>query len=582
MTRMIVSIWDRQPTSGKGLPMTISTAAATTQALIGNDSELHVILNPNRLTVFSVDHLVASGDVTLFNRARLLTMLRRDGMAVADDCSDGTLLLSLYARYGAQGFAEADGMFALIIRDRDDLVLARDHVGARTLFYARAGHRWAASTSLRALRRWLGPSARLNLNAVRSFLTFAYLPGDETLIEGVGKMLPGRCLRLRRDGSCAEELFWEPREQSWEPALPAERYASHLRALIEEAVRVRLPVGQAVGVFLSGGIDSSLVTALTARLHNRTVHTFSINFGPDLPHELAYSGLVAAHCGTQHTVLTFNGQQIADHLAETVAFLDCPVGDPLTTPNLLLSRAAARDGLKVILNGEGGDPVFGGPKNLPMLLFELHRDDPSPEARARAYLRSYRKCYDQLDRLLSPDALAALRAAPPLERHVQPYLESPRMTSFLNRLLYTNICTKGAHHILPKVERLTSSCGLEGRSPLFAPALVDAAFAIPPQLKLAGMQEKWILKQAVRDLLPSTILERPKSGMRVPVQHWLRGPLREMADDLLFGPQTRARGLFRAATVREWINGQGMIWNRQGLAIWLLITLELWLRAYDL
>jgi asparagine synthase (glutamine-hydrolysing) len=236
----------------------------------------------------------------------------------------------------------------------------------------------------------------------------------------------------------------------------------------------------------------------------------------------------------------------------------------------------------VILNGEGGDPVFGGPKNLPMLMFEFHRDDPDPAARARAYLRSYQKCYDELARLLTPDVLEALRDAPPLERHVQPYLESPRMTSFLNRLLYTNLRTKGAHHILPKVERLTAASGIEGRSPLFDPHLIDAAFATPPALKLHGLHEKWILKLAVRDLLPSTILTRPKSGMLMPVQYWLHGPLREMANDLLLGSQARARGLFREQTVRTWMQGRGLIWRRHGQFIWLLLTLELWLRAYRL
>lgn len=548
----------------------------------GNPPVFEVIPDERQSHVFSVGHLVGTGSVTLFNRTELLATLRRDGVVLTDSCTDGALLLHLYARYGSRGFTDADGMFALAIRDNNDLVLVRDHVGTRTLFYARAGDQWAASTSLRALRRWRHLNARLNLNAVRAFLTFAYLPGDETLIESAYEMLPGRCLRLNSNGTCYEEVFWEPREAIQERTLPAEMYAQRLRRFLEQAVRVRLPADQDVGVFLSGGIDSSLVTALAARMHHRTVRTYAINFGSDLPNELAYSELVAAHCGTEHTVLTFDGKTIADHLAETVALLDCPVGDPLTTPNLLLSRAAARDGLTVILNGEGGDPVFGGPKNLPMLVFEFHRDDPAPEARARAYLRSYQKCYDHLERLLSVEVLDALRTAPPLERHVQPFLESPRMSSFLNRLLYTNIRTKGAHHILPKVERLTTACSIEGRSPLFAPALIDAAFAIPPQLKLRGLQEKWILKQAVHDLLPSTILNRPKSGMMVPVQHWLRGPLRDMANDLLFGYRTRARGLFREAVVRDWLQGKGLIWKRHGQFIWLLVTLELWLRAYDL
>ncbi len=532
--------------------------------------------------VFTANHLVAVGAVSLFNRGELLEALRRDGVALPDDCADGAILLHLYARHGARGFAAADGMFALAILDGDDLVLVRDHVGTRTLFYARAGDHWAASASLRALRAWPRLNARLNLNAVRAFLTFAYLPGNETLIDGVFEMLPGRCLRLCANGACHEEMFWEPREGEWDDTLPAETYARRLRDLLEQAVATRLPAGQPVGVFLSGGIDSSLVTALAARLHNQPVRTYAINFGKEFPNELAYSGLVAAHCGTEHTVLTFDGKTIADHLAETVALLDCPVGDPLTTPNLLLARAAARDGLSVILNGEGGDPVFGGPKNQPMLAFEFHRDDPNPAARASAYLHSYQKCYDQLDLLLTADVLNALRDAPPLERHVQPYLESPRMTSFLNRLLYTNLRTKGAHHILPKVERMTAASGVEGRSPLFAFPLVDAAFAVPPALKLRGLQEKWVLKQAVRDLLPPTILHRPKSGMLMPVQYWLHGPLRDLANDLLLGPQARARGLFREHVVRDWMRYRGLVWRRHGQFIWLLITLELWLRAFNL
>ncbi len=125
-----------------------------------------------------------------------------------------------------------------------------------------------------------------------------------------------------------------------------------------------------------------------------------------------------------------------------MSLLDCPVGDPLTVPNLMLAEAAAADGVRTILNGEGGDPVFGGPKNLPMLIFELFRDDPDPEARARVYLDSYRKCYDDLPALLTADTLAELESAPPLTDVLVPYLQQGRMTSLLNQLLHTNLRTK--------------------------------------------------------------------------------------------------------------------------------------------
>ncbi|MFE7978895.1 asparagine synthetase B family protein [Streptomyces shenzhenensis] len=538
---------------------------------------------------FDAHGLRAVGEVTLHNRAELRAALTADGAPAPLDAADGELLLRCWARLGAQGIALAEGMFALAVHDGDDLVLIRDHVGARTLFYARAADAWAAATSLRALRRWPALGTRMNLSAVRSFLTFAYLPGDETLLEGVREVLPGRVLRLAADGTVTETVHWEPRERLDAPPGGSDDHVLTLRALLEEATARRLPDAEAVGVLLSGGIDSSLVTALAAKLHSHPVHTYSISFGDELPNELGYSGLVAAHCHTRHRVLTVSGTAVAARLADTAALLDSPVGDPLTVPNLMLAEAVAGDGLRTVLNGEGGDPVFGGPKNLPMLVQEMHAGTPgaagSPwyEDRATAYLRSYRKCWTDLPQLLTADALSALEPAPPPQRFVEPYLTGPdRMTHLLNQLLHCNLRTKGAHHILTKVERLTASQGLQGRAPLFDRRVVDHAFATPPALKLRGTAEKWVLKEAVRDLLPATVVDRPKSGMRVPVQQWLSGPLRELGGDLLLGRAARRRGLFRPDTVRTWMRGEGTLLPRQGGKLWLVLTLELWLRAYDL
>jgi asparagine synthase (glutamine-hydrolysing) len=524
----------------------------------------------------------AVGEVTLHNGPELRAALDAAGDPAPAGCPDTELLLRVWLRLGTAGLRRADGMFVLVVADGADLVLIRDHAGTRTVFYAHAPDAgWAASTSLMALRRWAPLRAGLNLAAVRSFLTFAYLPGDETLLHGVREALPGRVLRLRPDGSTVDESYWEPRED----VTAGPGHAKALRALLEEATMRRLPAGGAVGVLLSGGVDSSLVTALAAKLHDHPVRTYSISFGTDLPNELAYSGLVATHCHTEHRVLTVPGTAIAARLADTVALLDSPVGDPLTVPNLLLAEAAAGDGLRVVLNGEGGDPVFGGPKNLPMLIYELHRDDPTPAARESAYLASYRKCLEDLPVLLTADTRAALAdldahgdGSRP-ERFVAPYLNGP-MDSLLNRLLHCNLRTKGAHHILTKVERLTAARGLQGRAPLFAPAVIDYAFTVPPRLKLAGTSEKWVLKEAARDLLPHTIVDRPKSGMRVPVQQWLTGPLRSLTREVLL--DRRSHALFDTSTVRSWLRGDGALLPRQGGKLWLVLTLELWLRAYHL
>lgn len=534
---------------------------------------------------YTAHGLTAVGEVTLHNRAELLAALTTDGAPAPPDSPDGAVLLRCWVRFGERGIALAEGMFALAVLDGSDLVLIRDQVGARTLFYARADRCWAASTSLRALRRWPALGTGLHLPAVRSFLTFAYLPGAETLLRGVREVLPGRVLRLSADGSVTETVHWEPREVLAEP-VPTDPsgHVRTLRGLLEQATMRRLPGAEGVGVLLSGGIDSSLVAALASKTHPHPVHTYSISFGAELPNELGYSGLVAAHCGTRHRVLTVSGAAVAARLPEAAALLDSPVGDPLTVPNLMLAEAAAGDGLTVLLNGEGGDPVFGGPKNLPMLVHEMQRD-PADQAddRCTAYLRSYHKCWTDLPDLLTADTLRALADAPPPQRLVEPYLAGPRrMTYLLNQLLHCNLRTKGAHHILTKVERLTAAQGVQGRSPLFDRRVVDHAFATPPEFKLRRTIEKWVLKQAVRDLLPDTVVDRPKSGMRVPVQQWLGGPLHDLASELLLGRAAHRRGLFRSDTVRTWMRGEGTLLPRHGGKLWLMLTLELWLRSYEL
>jgi asparagine synthase (glutamine-hydrolysing) len=519
--------------------------------------------------------LVAVGDMVLLNRAELAA-----DAGVPATSSDGEVLLALYERFGCEGLARVRGMFALAIWDGKHLTLVSDPMGARSVFYAYANGTWVVSSSLRALRRWPRLPVAINYAAVRSFLTCAYLLGDETLLQGVHKLPAGSCIRLHPDGSSDESSYWEPTECPWDPTDPPDAYAEHLSQLLHESTSLCLPTNQDVGVFLSGGLDSSLVAALASRLHDRQVKTYTINFGSNFPNELSYADLAARHCGTKHKVLTYDGRQVVERFESTVALMDCPVGEGLTVPNILLSRSAAEDGLTVILNGEGGDPCFGGPKNIPMLLFELHRSDPSPDVRAQAYLRSHRHCYDDLGVLLSPRVQAELGQEPSVESRISRYLESDRMTHYVNRLMWTNLRLKGPGYMLAKVDYLVASQGIQGRYPLFDRKVVEYSFAIPPKYKIAGTTEKWILKLAVKDLLPEPILERPKSGMRMPMKHWLDGPLRELTERLLLSPRGRSRGIFNTAVIRSWLNRRGVLGPRHGQRLWLALTLEAWLRAY--
>jgi asparagine synthase (glutamine-hydrolysing) len=231
-----------------------------------------------------------------------------------------------------------------------------------------------------------------------------------------------------------------------------------------------------------------------------------------------------------------------------------------------------------VLNGEGGDPCFGGPKNIPMILSELYT---SPIGRETNYLRAYSKCYDDLPALLSPQVQAELRDMEPDEQVVAPFLANPAMSYLLNRLMIANVRLKGADHILTKVNNLTAANGLIGLSPLFDRRIVDFSFATPPAFKVSGLDEKIVLKRAVADLLPEAIITRPKSGMRVPVQSWFRYDLQTYARGLLLGRKARIKPYMNQDIIKEWLGYRGTVSPRQGTKLWQLLSLEVWLRVNE-
>jgi asparagine synthase (glutamine-hydrolysing) len=530
--------------------------------------------------------VVVAGDVTLDNRDELRLSL---GTPAA---SGGALLAELYLRDGICALEHARGMYAAAIWDgrTGTVTLVRDGVGARTLYYTTDGQGWWFSARMNVLRRAPSVSGDLSLTALRNYLTCAFVPGEETMLRDVRELRPGTALVLPQ-GRVVR--VWEPIERPPSRAEPIETHAARLRPLLEDTVRVRMPSIGPVGVFLSGGLDSSLVTALAARMADPgEVHTYAIHFGRDLPNELTFSGMVAEHCGTRHHVVELPGRLIRDTLTETMAALDDPIGDPLTVPNLLLGRAAARD-VGTVLNGEGGDPCFGGPKNGPMLLHELYGATGSRE---EAYFRSYQKCYDDLTNLLTLDVQSALFKAAPQDAVLAPFLRGgendampstaqadprPPMSDYLNQLMHINVRLKGADHILTKVNNLTCAAGLVGRSPLFDQRIVQASFEIPAAYKLEGANEKAVLKRAVADLLPEPILTRPKSGMLVPVQRWFQDDLRRYARGLLLDRRARIRPYLNQSQIHDWLDYRGILWPRHGVKLWLVLTLETWLRAHE-
>jgi asparagine synthase (glutamine-hydrolysing) len=543
---------------------------------------------------------VAAGDAWLTNRAELLRELdwpaddeARSAETNGRPPSDLRVIALLWQKHGRRTPELLTGAYAFCVwdRDREALWLVRDRVGAETLYHTIEGASLYAGARSRDVAR--GAPREVDAVAVRDYLCCAFVPGERTMWRALREVRPGTIVRWPGGEAVT---YWRVEGRVADEALPLEAYGARLRATLERAVRDCLPPSEPAGVYLSGGLDSSCVAALAARLHGAPVHSYSIHFGAECPNELEFSGLVARHCATAHHVVEITPEDMWDLLPETMAHLDDPIGDPLTVPNLILGRAA-RTSVKTILNGEGGDPCFGGPKNQPMLLTRLYgrpapvtaggagaSTEPGAAGRTEAgaprglldsYLASFQKCAGDLPRLLRADVREAVRAE---ESVFAAALRTPG--SYLNNLMFINTRFKGADHILTKVNNLTRAAGLRGRSPLFDDRVVELSLEIPPEYKLEGAREKAVLKAAVADLLPARILERPKSGMMVPVQRWFRERWRRRAAALLLSRAARTRRFLNQAVVRDWLDYRGDVWMRYGVKLWLLVSLELWLQAH--
>jgi asparagine synthase (glutamine-hydrolysing) len=510
---------------------------------------------------------VVVGDIWLSDRRSLLSELASENLLQPSDIQ---LVAAAWERWQTAVLAKLIGSFSLAVWDRERQVLwlGRDPVGAKTLYYTPQGAtRWAAG-DLRSLAPYR--SNALDPIALRDYLCCAFVPGDRTLWQDLRELRPGTWLTWPGDDCQAywhleEQLEAEGQEQSLE--WHGERLRSHLDWVVQDS----LPAAP-VGVFLSGGLDSSAIAALAAKFHAHSVYTYSIHFGDPYPNELEFSSLVAQHCGTQHHILEIPLHQMWDQLPEAMAWLDDPIGDPLTVPNLLLGKLAQQQ-VAVVLNGEGGDPCFGGPKNQPMLINQLY-GPLSPQDPLQAYLLAFRKCAADLPQILKPELWGLVQHEPSCFSE-----DLDSSASYLNRLMALNIKFKGADQILTKVSNLTRAAGVEGRSPLFDPRIVELSMTIPPQYKLSGVEEKAVLKQAVADLLPEAILKRPKSGMMVPVQAGFQQPWKREARDLLLSRRAAIAPYLNQTLIQQWLNYQGDPWRRYGVKLWLLVSLEIWLQV---
>lgn len=488
-------------------------------------------------------------------------------------------LLARYLQHGSRTLLQVQGDFVMVLFDGRAMHLVRDPVGGRSLYYGHHAGRWFFAVEPKGILAVPGYPRRLRTASLAQYLAFSFVPPPHTMLEGVLALPAGHVATFAGDAPPQVERYFRPELQEATDRRDEQEIVADFRSAISQAVSQRLHPTGPVGVFLSGGLDSSLVAAEAARQAPGRVRTYALHFGPRYPNELSFAREVADRAGTAHHEVLLRPRDFLPRLREMIWQLDDPIGDPITMPNYELSRLVAREH-RVVLNGEGGDPCFGGPKNLPMLLLHWYGGiERHKHFREQAYLASYRRAYEEILRLLTPEAANEIDFERDLEQVLSPFFRTDQPRHFLNKLMAINIRLKGAQLILPKVERMTGAAGLVPLAPLFAGQIVQLSMRIPPRLKLNRGVDKVILKRAYADALPPSVIDRPKSGMRVPVNFWFRGELRRYARKVLSRRALDQAGLFQHQRVRQLLDysteeGPG----RYGLRLWMLLTLELWRR----
>jgi asparagine synthase (glutamine-hydrolysing) len=522
--------------------------------------------------------------------------------------SDTETIIHLYEEHGPACLDYLRGMFAFAIWDKREqrLFVARDRLGIKPLFYREEPGRVIFASELRTLRELCRQPLEIDPQSVYDFFGFRYIPAPHTFYRGVHKLLPGHFL-LADPAGVRTLLYWDVPAGEMEGAVSGEELAEQVIELLRESVKLRLISDVPLGVFLSGGTDSSAVVAMMSGLMKDTgqpVRTFSVGFEEEGFNELPYARRVAQAFSTEHHELIVRASDLADELTHLVEFRDEPVAEPTDIALYKISRLAAKS-VKVVLAGEGGDELFAGypkyaadrlagvvsafPKEVTQTLarwlpYRQRRAKLALEAlsirneaeRSATWFASFSR--EEREALFSRDFLAQVDAAHPA-RVFEQFLEKARDRSPLKRMLYADLKIWLPDNLLLRGDQMTMAASIEERVPFLDHKLVELAARIPGRMLARGFRTKLLLRKALQKYLPAEILDRRKIGFAVPVGMWFRKQLKSLVADLLLSPESRGRGYFAPAAmeqfVREHFDG---IRDRQK-QLWTMMNFELWCRT---
>ena len=518
--------------------------------------------------------------------------------------SDTETIVHAYVQWGEDCVRHFRGMFAFAIWDAriDRLFMARDPFGKKPLFLWQHEGRLAFGSEIKALLALPGVTAQANHEAIWDYFAYRYAPGPATLFQGIRKLAPGSTATWE-NGVLREHVYYTPPDSRARvaTALPADPVATFLEKL-DESVRIRMISDVPFGAFLSGGIDSSAVVALMSRHAGVPVKTFSVGFKEGGFSELAYAADIARQFSTDHHELEVSVDQVIALLPDLVRFRDAPVAEPSDIPIYLLARES-RKTVKMVLTGEGSDEILGGyPKHVyeryagsyQQLPGVVRRGLIEPAIGALPYrfrraktaivnlgLEAFGERMPRWFGMMSDQERARLVALPAPQRAPDADLGcGGGDNSALRRILCFDQKSWLPDNLLERGDRMTMAASLEARMPFMDHELAAYVSSLPDDFRVRGRTTKWILRVAMKQLLPAAILERPKVGFRVPVNEWFRGPMKDYLYEHLTGASSRTRHYYHAQALQqvlaEHVKGRQ---NHEKL-LWSLLTLEIWHRQY--
>ena len=581
--------------------------------------EDNVGLGHRRLSIVDVSHggqpmfnedgscvIVYNGEI--YNHADYRAELEAKGHVYQTHCDTETIL-HLYEEYGAECVEYLRGMFAFAIWNRRDksLFIARDRLGVKPLYYVydAEGNLFFGS-EIKTLLEVSAVKPELNYDALPDQLANHGTSYDETLFVGVKRLLPGHTLSWS-DGRIKIEKYWDISFEPKHEAKTDAEYVEEWRELFTKSVELRLMADVPLGMFLSGGIDSSAICAVMSKMVSEPIKTFSVGFKEREANEFEYARIVADKFKTEHHEITITPDEFFAELPNLIWHEDEPLGFIASVPLYFVSKLAQKH-VKVVLTGEGADEILAGyaryAKTLQLLNYGEKYEKHAPQFVRSAvksgvsifggkltrtfltrendienlFLDNFAIFGKQMQsRLLSAETKARIAETNPYS-HQNKWLAETDAREILDKLLYVDTKTY-LHELLMKQDQMSMAASIESRVPFLDHKLVELTAKMPVKMKLRGKDTKFLLREAMKNVLPAEILTRSKMGFPVPIGKWFRGEFKHIVDEYVLSERAFSRGIFNADFVRELVHKHSAGENHDE-RLWFLVNFEMWQRRF--